>query len=349
MGVCCVRDQLADELHSDVHSRTEESSLISFSENKFRVLKVLGKGSFGKVLLVEHTVTKELIAMKILKKAEIEKRRQYEHTLTERRVLGLGDCAFLVKLKYAFQSDAKLYFGLEYMPGGELFSFMRKNNCFTEAKARFYIAEIIVAIKYLHSKNILYRDLKPENVLLDLTGHIKLADFGLSKEICEGELTHTFCGTPEYIAPEVVNKRGHNFAVDVWTIGVVFYEMLVSTPPFYSSDKRTMLRNIANKPVEIPKFVGQEARALLESLLNRDPVERLKDFQTIESAPFFSQVNWVKVADRSSKPPLRPAKSLGADAKNFSKEFTKEPPIDSLTATLPQVYREFPDFAYQRK
>jgi len=195
---------------------------------------------FGKVVLVVKKAGRDasnLYAMKILHKENVVNKKQVEHTLTERSVLGKMNHPFIVKLHYAFQTDKKLHFVLDYCAGGELFFHLGKAGRFTEEQGRFYAAEMTLALGHLHSHGVVYRDLKPENILFEATGHLKLADFGLSKEGVEStQGSHSFCGTPEYLAPEVLNRTGHGTAVDWWSLGALLYEMLTGLPPWFSQD-----------------------------------------------------------------------------------------------------------------
>ncbi|GAB9473062.1 Agc protein kinase, partial [Globisporangium polare] len=206
----------------------------------FTLIRVIGKGSFGKVTLVRKKTNSKIFAMKILSKAHLLKRKQVEHTKTERRVLSVASHPFIVGLHYAFQTQAKLYFVLDYCPGGELFFHLSRMGKFDETMSRFYAAELVVALEHLHSLGVVYRDLKPENILLDEMGHIKLADFGLAKdEVTEIDSGATsLCGTPEYLAPEVLARKGHGTAVDWWGLGMVLYEMLTGLPPWYTRNRQ---------------------------------------------------------------------------------------------------------------
>jgi serine/threonine protein kinase len=192
----------------------------SITLDDFRIDKVLGKGSFGKVFLVTKKDSGQVYAMKCLRKDMIERRNQRDHTTTERAILGEVQSPFIVQLRFAFQSPEKLYMVMDFMSGGELFFHLRRSGRFTEARSRFYAAEILLALEYLHSMAVIYRDLKPENVLIDALGHIKISDFGLSKSgVTErGQKTFTFCGTPEYLAPEILKGNGHDKAVDFWSL-----------------------------------------------------------------------------------------------------------------------------------
>ena len=244
----------------------------SLSIESFELLKVIGKGSFGKVMQVRKRDTARIYALKTIRKAHIISRSEVTHTLAERTVLARVNCPFIVPLKFSFQSRDKLYLVLAFVNGGELFLHLQQEGNFSEERARFYAAELFCAIEHLHGFHVIYRDLKPENILLDYTGHIALCDFGLCKlNMGDQETTHTFCGTPEYLAPELLIGQGYTKSVDWWTLGVLLYEMLVGLPPFYSEDVNEMYRKILQEPLTFPSSVGAEARDLLTRLLRRDP------------------------------------------------------------------------------
>jgi serine/threonine protein kinase len=266
------------------------------------VEKVLGKGSFGKVLLVTKKDTKKTYAMKILKKEMIEKRNQRIHTQNEREIMeGTRDHPFIVQLRFAFQTADKLYMVMDFMPGGELFFHLRRAGRFTEDRSRFYIAEILTALDYVHGNGIIYRDLKPENALLDEDGHVCIADFGLSKTGLignSGEKAFTFCGTPEYLAPEIIKGIGHDKAVDYWSLGALLYEMLSGAPPFYSKNREEMFKNILNKPVEMKPYFSEAASDILKNLLQIDPLKRLSDGVTARAHPFFKSIDFVALEKR---------------------------------------------------
>merc|ERR1740117_2122988 len=224
----------------------------------FKMIKVIGKGSFGKVFLVKEIKTSQMFALKVLKKDNIIKRNQVEHTKTERSVLGYVKHPFIVGMNMAFQSRHKLYFVLDYCAGGELFFHLGKLGKFTESRSRFYAAEIILAISYVHSLDIIYRDLKPENVLLDGSGHIRLTDFGLSKEGISSSSSgaNSFCGTPEYLAPEILNRQGHGRGVDWWSLGALVYEILTGLPPFYCQDREKLFEKIRRGTLDYPDYLS---------------------------------------------------------------------------------------------
>ncbi|XP_041358653.1 serine/threonine-protein kinase Sgk1-like isoform X2 [Gigantopelta aegis] len=302
----------------------------SVRPSDFEFLKVIGKGSFGKVLLAKHRTEGEVYAIKVLQKQAIMKRNEAKHIMAERNVLLKNvKHPFLVGLHYSFQTADKLYFVLDYVNGGELFFHLQRERYFPEQRAKFYAAEMASAIGYLHSLNIIYRDLKPENILLDSQGHVVLTDFGLCKEGIEGMgTTSTFCGTPEYLAPEVLRKQPYDKTVDWWCLGAVLYEMMYGLPPFYSRDTAEMYDNILFKPLRLRTNVSYFARQILEGLLQKEKDSRLgakKDFQEIKGHDFFESISWDDLYARKIKPPYNPNVSGQLDLKHFDPEFVREP------------------------
>ncbi|XP_046877504.1 serine/threonine-protein kinase Sgk1 isoform X1 [Hypomesus transpacificus] len=326
----------------------------------FHFLKVLGKGSFGKVLLARHRTDDQFFAVKVLQKKAILKKKEEKHIMSERNVLLKNvKHPFLVGLHYSFQTADKLYFVLDYINGGELFYHLQRERCFLEPRARFYAAEIASALGYLHSLNIVYRDLKPENILLDSQGHIILTDFGLCKENIEPNgTTSTFCGTPEYLAPEVLHKQPYDRTVDWWCLGAVLYEMLYGLPPFYSRNTAEMYDNILNKPLQLKPNISNAARHLLEGLLQKDRTKRLgcsDDFAEIKVHMFFSPINWEDLNAKKLTPPFNPNVTGPNDLRHFDPEFTDEPvpssigcsPDSSLiTASIKEAAEAFLGFSY---
>ncbi|CEH18047.1 proliferation-associated serine threonine protein kinase [Ceraceosorus bombacis] len=308
----------------------------SLTMEAFDLLKVIGKGSFGKVMQVRKRDTSRIYALKTLRKAHIVSRSEVTHTLAERTVLAKVNCPFIVPLKFSFQSPDKLYLVLAFVNGGELFHHLQREGRFSEERARFYAAELLCALEHLHGFNVIYRDLKPENILLDYTGHIALCDFGLCKlNMGDSETTNTFCGTPEYLAPELLLGHGYTRAVDWWTLGVLLYEMLTGLPPFYSEDVNEMYRKILQDPLRFGDEVHSDARSLLTLLLNRNPAERLgsgpNGAQDIKNHPFFAKhIDWTRLLAKKVQPPFKPAVASAIDTSNFDPEFTNEPAIDSV-------------------
>lgn len=296
----------------------------------FDVLRMIGRGSFGKVLLVRKKNSSQLFAVKILNKPTIVKKQQVEHTRTERRVLASISHPFIVCLHYAFQTKDQLYFVLDYCPGGDLFFHLSRCGYFPEPMAKFYTAEIVLALIHLHEQGIVYRDLKPENIMLDVEGHVKLADFGLAKEGITGELdgTYTMCGTPEYLPPEILNRVGHGTAVDWWNLGMVLYEMLTGRPPWYTQDREELFTRLREAELEFPEGLSVEAMDLIRGLLTRDPAKRLGaiDPREITYHPFFGDIDWNLLYNRQVEPLYKPCQFTDPiDAANFEEEFTKLP------------------------
>lgn len=263
-------DSGPDDLTTAFVSQSEPQHSGPLSADSFHVEKLIGRGTFGKVLLVRKKDTNKPYAMKVIKKALIEKYKHVDHTKTERKVLEELDNEFLVKLRYAFQSKTKLYMVMDYINGGELFFHLRRSKVFSVDRARFYAAEILLGLEYLHSKGVVYRDLKTENVLLDSVGHIKLADFGLSKQLFAPEnfKTFSFCGTPDYLAPEILLGLGHDKSVDYWSFGVLLYQMLSGELPFHDSSKKELYRKIINTDYEMKNYFSDDTKDLITCLLN---------------------------------------------------------------------------------
>ncbi|XP_030172633.1 ribosomal protein S6 kinase alpha-2 isoform X8 [Lynx canadensis] len=286
--------------------------------SQFELLKVLGQGSYGKVFLVRKTKgsdTGQLYAMKVLKKATLKVRDRVRSKM-ERDILAEVNHPFIVKLHYAFQTEGKLYLILDFLRGGDLFSRLSKEVMFTEEDVKFYLAELALALDHLHGLGIIYRDLKPENILLDEEGHIKITDFGLSKEaIDHDKRAYSFCGTIEYMAPEVVNRRGHTQSADWWSFGVLMFEMLTGSLPFQGKDRKETMALILKAKLGMPQFLSTEAQSLLRALFKRNPCNRLgaglDGVEEIKRNPFFMTVDWnVSCARRS--PPLTMTGSEGA-------------------------------------
>jgi serine/threonine protein kinase len=312
-------------------NRTNEAKV---SKDDFELLTVIGKGSFGKVMQVKKKDDGRIFAMKVLRKEAIIARKQVAHTRAEKSILQKIQHPFIVRLHYAFQTKDKLYMILEFVNGGELFHHLKKDGRFPEVRVRFYAAEIVSAIAHLHSLGIVYRDLKPENILLDSEGHICITDFGLSKELKEGEGTHTFCGTPEYLAPEVLKGQGHGHGVDWWSLRTLIYEMLTGLPPFYSQNINIMYQKILNGELRFPSYVSPEAQSLLEGLLTRDVEKRLgsgpEGGKDIKNHPFFKGIDWEKLDRKEIEPPFKPNVKDKKDVAEIDRMFTEEKPMDSL-------------------
>lgn len=272
----------------------------------FNLLKVLGRGAFGKVMLVEKKDTREVFALKSLRKDEIIDKEQIEHTKTEKMILEHVNHPFLVNLVYAFQTPEKIFFVMQFMRGGELFQHLRNSKRFDEARTKFYAAQILLALGHLHSKDIVYRDLKPENILMDDSGNVCLTDFGMAKIIKKNEASMSFCGTPEYLAPEIITGEGHNKAADWWSFGILIYEMLYGLPPFYHQNQNTMFNLIRDSDVRFSSKIetSDEVKDLILKLLNKDQKKRLgnkEDANEIMNHPWFKEMKWQALEKKEVK------------------------------------------------
>uniref|UniRef100_A0A672SVE3 Serum/glucocorticoid regulated kinase family member 3 n=1 Tax=Sinocyclocheilus grahami TaxID=75366 RepID=A0A672SVE3_SINGR len=306
-----------------------KSKLVFFYAHGQPYWKVKLALSHTKVLLAKRKRNGKCYAIKVLQKKVILNRREQKHIMAERNVLLKNvKHPFLVGLHYSFQTTDKLYFVLDFVNGGELFFHLQKERTFPEPRAKFYIAEMASALGYLHSLTIVYRDLKPENILLDSQGHIVLTDFGLCKEgISQADTTTTFCGTPEYLAPEVLRKQPYDNTVDWWCLGSVLYEMLYGLPPFYSRDTHEMYDNILHKELVMRPGASTAAWFILQALLEKDHTRRLgyrDDFNEVKEHEFFSTINWDDLEQKKLPPPFNPSVESQYDISNFDPEFTEE-------------------------
>ncbi|XP_039559385.1 ribosomal protein S6 kinase beta-2 isoform X4 [Passer montanus] len=284
----------------------------------FELLRVLGKGGYGKVFQAKIACNAKDTA----------------HTRAERNILEAVKHPFIVDLIYAFQTGGKLYLILECLSGGELFMQLEREGIFLEDTACFYLSEITLALGHLHSHGIIYRDLKPENIMLNSQGHIKLTDFGLCKEsIHDGAVTHTFCGTIEYMAPEILVRSGHNRAVDWWSLGALMYDMLTGSPPFTAENRKKTIDKILKGKLVLPPYLTPDARDLLKKFLKRNPSQRVGggpgDAADVQKQPFFRHINWEDLLARRLDPPFKPCLQSEEDVSQFDTRFTRQTPVDS--------------------
>jgi serine/threonine kinase 38 len=326
--------------------------------DEFDKIKIIGRGAFGEVMIVKKKDSSEVFAMKVMRKIDMIKKNQVQHIRAERDLLSLADNPWVVKLFYSFQDEIKLYLVMEYLPGGDLMTVLMKRDILTEEETRFYIAETVQAIHSVHMMDYIHRDLKPDNILLGRDGHIKLTDFGLCKaiendaksvitkyqEAATGakedsfkaekpnkgkrhrKLAYSTVGTPDYIAPEVFERKGYGNECDWWSLGVIMYECIVGYPPFFSEDPLTTCRKIVNwrKSLEFPNDVelSDNAVSLIKSLIC-DKTDRL-DYEGIKHHPFFAGVNWDDLIGTTT-PPIVPQVTHAADARNFDNFEEQEP------------------------
>jgi len=341
----------------------DKSNMVSLSD--FDMIKVIGRGSYAKVLMVELKSTRRIYAMKVIKKELVTDDEDIDWVQTEKHVFETAtNHPFLVGLHSCFQTPSRLFFVIEFVRGGDLMFHMQRQRRLPEEHARFYSAEICLALNYLHERGIIYRDLKLDNVLLDHEGHIKLTDYGMCKEgIRPGDTTSTFCGTPNYIAPEILRAEDYGFSVDWWALGVLLYEMLAGRSPFDivgatdNPDQNTedyLFQVILEKTIRIPRSLSVKAASILKGFLNKNPAERLgcnreSGFVEIMTHAFFKTIDWALLEQKQIPPPYRPRLESERDLANFPPEFTDEPvhltPDDpSIIGKIDQT--EFDGFEY---
>jgi serine/threonine protein kinase len=336
-------------------------------KNDFLFVATLGSGTFGKVALVRHSRDQKLYAMKKVKKEVMDKMNQKKNLITEKAILLNIQSPFLTHLYFSFQDSKQLYFIIDYCGGGEMFYWLKEHLVFSETRAKLYIAEIAIGITALHDANIIYRDMKAENLMLDLAGHVRITDFGLTKEgvegyADEGKPTLTFCGTPEYMAPEVITashtKRGYGKAVDWWGVGTFLYEMLYGQPPFYDKQQDVMMRKITSgtltfkdpqvirvKDKEIPINPSSSAKKILKGFLERDPRKRLGcgGLDEIKKHQFFRDMDFRVVAAKGIRPDfVPPSKQDGV--KNF--EPCKDDDFDDSGTLATSEQNKVQDWSY---
>uniref|UniRef100_A0A3P9MCV9 Protein kinase C n=1 Tax=Oryzias latipes TaxID=8090 RepID=A0A3P9MCV9_ORYLA len=323
----------------------------------FVFIKVLGKGSFGKVMLAELKGTDEVFAVKVLKKDVILQDDDVDCTMTEKRILALArKHPYLTQLYCCFQTKDRLFFVMEYVNGGDLMFQIQRSRKFDEARSRFYAAEVTSALMFLHRHGVVYRDLKLDNILLDAEGHCKLADFGMCKEgILNGVTTTTFCGTPDYIAPEILQELDYGPSVDWWALGVLMYEMMAGQPPFEADNEDDLFESILHDDVLYPVWLSKEAVSILRAFMTKSPSKRLGCVaaQGLEEAikvhPFFREIDWTLLEERKVKPPFKPRIKTKRDVNNFDQDFTREEPV--LTPVDETIVKqinqdEFKGFSY---
>jgi len=325
--------------------------------NDFELIKCIGKGSFAKVMMVKKKDNGKTYAMKMLTKKDLVRRQQIKHTMTEREVIANIKHPFIVSLHFAFQTDTYLYLITDFFNGGELFWHLKNESNFTITRARFYAAEIVLALECLHDNGIIYRDMKPENLLLDADGHIRLTDFGLSKDSLHGGgLTKTFCGTPEYLAPEVIQQKsgGYGKSVDWWALGVLIFEMLYGVPPFYQENLKVMYEDILHAEIPFPNNFTPQAKEIISGLMERDPADRLgtNGAQEVKDSAFFISIDFEKLLRKELPVPYKPNILAEDDIQNVDTDFLEEPvdnPPMRATASVREAQHKFPGFTYNNQ
>ncbi|KAI4292430.1 protein kinase X [Pancytospora philotis] len=309
------------------------------SYRDFEFLRIIGSGAFGKVFLARYVNNDKLYAIKRMNKQFLKANRQLDNIYNESQILQEACfCPFIVKFLHTIETDEYIFIIMEYVRGGELFYYIKKYQCFAEDVARFFAAEIIIALKYLHDKDILYRDLKPENILINADGHIKLADFGFATKVNEN--VYTICGTPEYMAPEKLLGNGDTKETDYWSLGCLVFEMLCGQPPFYDTATGQIYMRVLNEALAIPREIAGDARDLLEKLLIKEREKRLgaNGIEEIMQHPFFSTIDWKKLQRFEVPAPLVPKLSHfehpSESAPNYEAPYSAQP-----THTYRRIYK----------
>ncbi|EGV64891.1 cAMP-dependent protein kinase catalytic subunit [Yamadazyma tenuis] len=316
-----------------------------YSLGDFHIMRTLGTGSFGRVHLVRSVHNGRYYAIKVLKKQQVIKMKQVEHTNDERRMLKLVEHPFLIRMWGTFQDSKNLFMVMDYIEGGELFSLLRKSQRFPNPVAKFYAAEVTLALEYLHSHDIIYRDLKPENILLDRNGHIKITDFGFAKEV--NTVTWTLCGTPDYIAPEVITSKPYNKSVDWWSLGVLIFEMLAGYTPFYDSTPMKTYEKILSGKIHYPSFFTPDVIDLLSSLMTADLTRRLGNLMNgpadIRNHQWFSEVIWEKILAKDIETPYEPPITAGVGDSSLFDHYPEEQ-LDYGSAGEDPYFQYFTEF-----
>jgi serine/threonine protein kinase len=315
------------------------------SMDMFDIISVIGRGYYGKVMLCSNRETQELVAIKTIHKTQLIEAQKVHTVISERNILGRTNHPFIVALKFAFQTPSKFYLGLEYAPGGELFYLVQRFGFLPIENIRLYIAEIGLALDHLHSLGIIYRDLKLENILLDELGHIKLTDFGLAKVLGPGEKTDSFCGTGEYVAPELVKHDPYGVEVDWWGTGILLYELVTGQTPFTHENRARMFRNILEMRPFYPPDMDPGVREYCELVLEKDPAKRA-NFARLKSCLLFRGLNWDDILARKKNPIFPQVQIRTAHLSNFDEEFTQEVPLDSAAGNVAGSHEKIDGFSF---
>ncbi|KAM6569838.1 hypothetical protein CsatB_017823 [Cannabis sativa] len=338
------------------------SSDVKIGPGDFEIMRVVGKGAFGKVFQVRKKNCCNddgngngngggdgIYAMKVMRKDTIIKKNHVDYMRAERDILTKVVHPFIVPLRYSFQTKSKLYLILDFVNGGHLFFQLYRQGIFSEDDARFYTAEIVTAVSHLHKCGIVHRDLKPENILMDADGHILLTDFGLAKEIDESSRSNSMCGTTEYMAPEILQSKGHNKDADWWSVGILLYEMLTGKPPYTHENRKKLQEKIIKEKMKLPPYLTSEAHSLLKGLLQKEPSRRLGSGPSggdeIKAHKWFRTINWKKLEAREITPKFKPEVNGKDCIANFDKCWTVMPLVDSPAST-PTTGEYFQGYTY---
>lgn len=317
----------------------------SINMNSFDIISVIGKGCYGKVRLVKSKTTGEIFAIKSIRKSKLVQHKRIHTVIAERNILSKANHPFIVALRFAFQTPAKFYLGLEYVPGGELFAHMHREGRMTLKEIKMIIAQVAIALNYLHGIGIVYRDIKPENILIGADGYIKLADFGLAKDLIRDSNTMSFCGTPKYIAPETIIGVPYDQSVDWWSLGILTYELLYNRSPFYSQNVDVVYRMILNRDVVFPPGAPEVERDFISSLLAKDPKQRA-GYNEVANHEFLSEFSFDDILNKRIEPDYIPLINDFTEVKYFDPVFTSETKADSYVPPIIGSNADVPGFSY---
>lgn len=318
----------------------ETKSSVVFTE--LERVKTLGTGAFGRVVLLKHSKSLKFYAMKVLEKEKIMKMKQVEHTLYEKRILEAIRFPFTVSMEKSFKDNSYIYFIMPFVPGGEMFTHLRRMGKFEEPLAKFYASQVILALEYLHFCNLVYRDLKPENILIDKHGYLKITDFGFCK-VLQGR-TWTLCGTPEYLAPELILSKGYGFSVDWWSFGVLLYEMNAGYPPFYANEPMKTYEKIVAGRYRCPSNFNSDLRELVRNVLQVDITKRFgvmkNGIMDFKNHKWFKGIEWESILNCRTLPPFVPKYRNPSDTSNFER-YDEEPINPASYCRFPSEFEDF--------
>lgn len=305
----------------------ELKSSQEYKKDDFQMLRTLGMGAFGRVFLARMIKTDKYYAVKVLEKSRVVKSKQVKHALNEKRILQALNHPFSVHLEYSYQDNSYLYMALPFVSGGEMFSHLRKMKKFEEVLSQFYTAQVLLAFEYLHYCSMIFRDLKPENLLVDERGYVKLTDFGFCKIV--KDRTYTMCGTPEYLAPEIILSKGYGKAVDWWSFGVLLFELNAGYPPFHAKDPMKIYEKAVSVRYSIPKFFSDELEDIIRNLLQSDISKRYGNLKSgisdIKDHKWYKSINWIALFNQKLEAPYKPVVLAEDDTTNFDRY--KETPL----------------------